>query len=214
VVLAAPSGTGKTTIAHSLVEHSEGYCFSVSATTRAPRDGERDGADYHFVDRARFEEMAGNGELAEWAEVHGELYGTPRKELDDAAARGEHVVLDIDVQGARQIRDSVPEAVLVFVLPPSVEALMARLTGRGTEGQEQVGRRLHTALDELRAVPEFDHVVVNDELERCLDDVRSIVRAEALRAARVSDLDREVEAMRRRIAGILERDYDGVSLQD
>jgi len=211
LVLAAPSGTGKTTLARALVERSDGYRFSVSATTRAPRRGERDGVDYHFVGRERFDEMALAGELAEWAEVHGEAYGTPRAELEKAAEAGEHVVLDIDVQGARQIRVSVPEALLVFVLPPSVPSLVRRLTGRGTESAAQVARRLHTALEELRAVPEFDHVVVNDDLEKCLAEIRGIVRAESRRVARARALEKDVEAMRSEITRILQDEYANVS---
>ena len=204
VVLTAPSGTGKTTLARRLVSDSGGFCFSVSATTRLPRDGEREGTDYYFVDRDGFEAMASDGRLAEWAEVHGEMYGTPRVELESAAARGEHVVLDIDVQGARLIRSSVPEAVLVFVLPPSADALLARLTGRGTEQGAQVARRLRTAVDELKAVAEFDHVVVNDDLERCLNEIRGIVRAEARRTGRARGLEEKVEDLRTRILRVLE----------
>jgi guanylate kinase len=118
LVLAAPSGTGKTTIAHALVERFSRFVFSVSATTRAPRGDEVDGVDYDFLSRAEFEAMIEAGALVEWAEVHGNLYGTPVRNLEAAAARGEHVVLDIDVQGARQIRDKVPDAVLMFVFPP------------------------------------------------------------------------------------------------
>lgn len=175
VVLVATSGTGKTTLAHRLVEESDRYVFSVSATTRPPRDGERDGIDYHFLSKPEFEHRAAAGELAEWAEVHGRLYGTPRAEIEGAAARGEHVVLDIDVQGARQIRRTIPDARLIFVLPPSVGIMMARLRGRGTEDPANIARRLRSALDELAAVPEFDHVVVNDDLEECLDEIRRIV---------------------------------------
>lgn len=214
LVLAAPSGTGKTTLARALVQRSDGYCFSVSATTRAPRSGERDGVDYHFVERTRFDAMIAEGALAEWAEVHGQAYGTPRSELEEAAERGEHVVLDIDVQGARQIRRSVPDALLLFVLPPSVPALVQRLTGRGTESGAQVARRLRTALEELRAVPEFDHVVVNDDLEACLEEIRGIVRAESRRTARARALKKEVEAMRSEIARILQDEYANVTGQE
>lgn len=214
VVLAAPSGTGKTTLARRLVRDSEGFCFSVSATTRSPREGEKDGTDYFFVDRSAFEAMASDGRLAEWAEVHGEMYGTPRAELEEAAARGEHVVLDIDVQGARLIRTSVPEALLVFVLPPSVDVLIERLTGRGTEGGAQVARRLRTALDELQAVAEFDHVVVNDDLERCLEEIRGIVRAEARRTARAGALEEKVEDMRARIARVLQDEFTNVGREN
>lgn len=207
LVIAAPSGTGKTTLAQGLVERSTGYRFSVSATTRARRPGERDGVEYHFVGRERFEAMVAAGELVEWAQVHGEAYGTPRRELAEAEARGEHVVLDIDVQGARQIRAAVPEALLLFVLPPSVSALIGRLRGRGTEEGAQVARRLRTALEELRAVPEFDHVIVNDDVDRCLEEIRTIVRAEAFRTGRATSLEKDVEEMRDEIGRILRSEY-------
>lgn len=176
VVLAAPSGTGKTTLAHRLVEGSDRYRFSVSATTRPPRGAEKDGIDYHFVDRARFEEMRDTGALLEWAEVHGRLYGTPRGPVEEAAEAGIHVLLDIDVQGAGQLREILPDVKLIFVLPPSVEVLLERLGRRGTETPEDVRRRLRTALDELRHVDEFDYVVVNDDLERCAREIDEIVR--------------------------------------
>jgi guanylate kinase len=175
-VLAAPSGTGKTTIARSLVEREDDFAFSISATTRAPRQGERDGVDYEFVDRVTFETMVARGELLEWAEVHGQLYGTPGRNVDAAAKAGKHVVLDIDVQGAAQVRARMPDAVLIFVLPPSVEALVERLARRGTEDRAAVALRLGTALRELDAVEAFDHVVVNDELERTVELVRDLVR--------------------------------------
>lgn len=175
LVLAATSGTGKTTLARRLVEDSDRYVFSTSATTRPPRIGERDGVDYHFLSEAEFERRVEAGAFAEWARVHGRCYGTLRSAIDGVAAAGKHVVLDIDVQGARQIRDAIPDATLVFVLPPSVSTMMARLSGRGTERRHDVARRLRSALDELQAVPEFDYVVVNDDLETCLDDIRRIV---------------------------------------
>jgi guanylate kinase len=208
VVLAATSGTGKTTLAHRLVSGSPNFVFSVSATTRQPRAGEIDGIDYHFVDRGRFEEMVAEDELLEWAEVHGRLYGTPRSELDRAAARGAHVVLDIDVQGARQIKARIPEAILIFVLPPDVHTLVGRLTGRGTEDRADVARRLGSALQELQAVGEFDYVVVNDDLERCVETIRGIVSgngaaietARAVAAGLAADLRRE-------IGRILDEDY-------
>lgn len=214
VVLAAPSGTGKTTLARALVERHERFVFSVSATTRPPRAGEEDGVDYHFVDTATFRDMVRDGELAEWAEVHGRLYGTTRRALDEAADRGEHVVLDIDVQGARQIRDSVPHAVLVFVLPPTVEALLDRLAGRGTEEPGDVVRRLRSALDELQAVPEFDYVVVNDDVERCLARVTGIVDAEACRASRAPGLGNVIGGMVERIHALLQDEHQDALTQE
>ncbi len=211
LVLAAPSGTGKTTLARALVGGREGYTFAVSATTRAPRGAERNGVDYHFVDRPAFHAMIEAGELAEWAEVHGELYGTPRAELVRAAERGEHVVLDIDVQGAGQIRKTMPDAVLVFVLPPSLEALRERLTGRGTEGPDAVARRLRTARQELAAATAFDYVVVNDDLERTLDEIWGIMRAERRRTARRTELTEELEGLRSAIGRLLEQEYSNIS---
>jgi guanylate kinase len=206
VVLTATSGTGKTTLAHSLVAGAGRFVFSVSATTRSPRKGEVDGVDYHFVDHAEFEAMVARGELVEWAEVHGRLYGTPRAELERAGARGEHVVLDIDVQGARQIKARIPDAKLIFVLPPDVDTLMGRLTGRGTETPETVARRLRTALQELQVVEEFDYVVVNDDLERCLDAIRAIVAGKVRPASTGAALE-GARVLRREIGRILEEQY-------
>ena len=205
VVLAAPSGTGKTTLARRLVE-DEDYAFSISATTRKPRAHERNGVDYLFLDRAGFESMIASGELAEWAEVHGRLYGTPRAQLEEAAARGVHVVLDIDVQGAHQLKTAVPDTKLIFVLPPDVDTLLSRLTGRGTEEPAEVARRLGSALGELQAVHDFDYVVVNDDLERCLERIRAIV------SGRVDEMGHEavehdVEAFRSEIRRVLRDRY-------
>lgn len=206
VVLAAPSGAGKTTLARRLVADDEDFVFSVSATTRAPRGSETNGIDYHFLDREGFEARARGGGFAEWAEVHGELYGTPRAEIERAASEGHHVVLDIDVQGARQIRDRVPDAKLIFVLPPDVPTLLARLGARGTEGAAQVARRLRTALEELQAVEDFDYVVVNDDLERCLDTIRAIVRGE-VGEEDAGAVEIDPEAFRKEIEGVLRREY-------
>ncbi|MGD2122398.1 MAG: guanylate kinase [Gemmatimonadota bacterium] len=176
VVLSAPSGAGKTTIARALVEREEDFSFSVSATTRPPREHEVHGVDYWFVSEDEFRSMVGNGEFAEWAEVHGDLYGTPLESLLRAGSRGRHVVLDIDVQGALQIREAVPEALLLFILPPSVDILFERLLGRGTEREETLRRRLTTALHELRAAESFDFFIVNEELDEAIREVRDLVR--------------------------------------
>lgn len=200
LVLSAPSGAGKTTIARALRDRRADVVFSVSATTRAPRAGERDGVDYHFVAEDEFRRMIGAGELIEWAEVHGAFYGTPAANVRRAAERGEHLLLDIDVQGARQIRGAVPQAVHVFILPPSGEVLVQRLVGRGTEDDARVQKRLRNALDELGTAADFDHVVVNDDLDAAVADVEALLegRADAARphppAARmVEEIRAEIE---------------------
>jgi len=205
VVLAAPSGTGKTTLARRLVEGDD-FVFSLSVTTRLPRAHERDGIDYHFVDRSTFEEMVASGEFAEWAEVHGRLYGTPRAQLERAAEGGVHVVLDIDVQGARQLAEAAPDTKLIFVLPPDVGTLVSRLRGRGTEGPAEVARRLESALRELQAVENFEYVVVNDDLERCLGTIRDIVYGE-VRAMGPEAVEHDVEAFRAEIRRILRDEF-------
>lgn len=192
VVLAAPSGTGKTTIARRLVADSDDFVFSVSVTTRPPRPGERDGEDYRFVDDAAFDRMVEEGELVEWAEVHGRLYGTPFRNIEESSARGDHVVLDIDVQGARQIRDRVPNAVRIFLLPPSAEALVERLGRRGTEGRAEILHRLRNAKKELAEARHFEHVVVNDDLEVALRTVRGLARSEPRAMAEVDDVEERV----------------------
>lgn len=176
VVLAAPSGAGKTTIARRLVREDPDFVFSTSVTTRDPRPGEAEGVDYFFTDEDGFRSMVERGELAEWARVHGRLYGTPVRNLEQAAARGEYPLLDIDVQGARQIRERVPEALLIFVLPPSTGLWIDRLRGRGTEAPGELAVRLRSAVAELGAVEGFDVVVLNDDLDETVAEVRRLVR--------------------------------------
>lgn len=189
VVISAPSGAGKTTIARRLVEKHDNVVFSISATTRKPRQGEQDGRDYHFVDDVTFDQMIERGELAEWAVVHGRRYGTPRQEITTALDEGRTVVLDIDVQGARQVRDVFGNALGVFVLPPSADELVRRLSGRASEDPEERRRRLTNARREIEAVTEFDFVVVNDNLDRACARVESILRAEWARVERMRKLD-------------------------
>jgi len=203
LVLAAPSGTGKTTIAHALVDRFDHFVFSVSATTRPPRGGEIDGEDYEFVSREGFQEMVARGELVEWAEVHGNFYGTPRRNLDAARERGEFVVLDIDVQGARQIRDRIPDAILVFIFPPSARDLWTRLTVRGTEPLEEVRRRMTAAAVEMQAAADFDYVVVNDDLDRAIARILAVVEAEGHRSRRTLDLGGEVRRIQADIEEVL-----------
>ena len=207
IVLAAPSGTGKTTIARILVDEEPDFAFSISATTREPRTGEVNGVDYHFVDEARFREMIARGEMAEWAEVHGRLYGTPRRELERAAEAGVHAVLDIDVQGAAQIGASVEDAILVFILPPNAEEMMLRLTSRGTETDDQIQRRLRSALEELGRVGEFHHVVVNSDLDDAVAEARGIARGTGTGRSPSEEAAR-IEALRADLARILETRFN------
>lgn len=196
LVLAAPSGAGKTTLARALVERNENVVFSISATTRPPRSGERDGHDYFFVDDAEFDRLAREGDLLEWAIVHDRRYGTPRHGVRAALDRGDTVVLDIDFQGARQVRAAFDDAVLIYVLPPSTEELVRRLLKRATEDAAGRQRRLLTAREELAAVDEFDYVVVNDDLERAVRTLEAILRSEASRPGRRTDLDDRLAQLR------------------
>ena len=176
-VITGPSGVGKGTLIRGLLERVSGLELSVSATTRAPRPGEVDGVDYHFLTPDEFDARVAAGDFVEHATYSGNRYGTLRSELERPLAKGEGVVLEIEVQGARQVRAAIPEAVAVFIAPPSREALRARLLSRGTDSSEQVDARLQTAVRELEAQPEFAHVVVNDRLEEATGELASIVHA-------------------------------------
>jgi len=176
-VVTGPSGVGKGTLIRGLLERVSGLELSVSATTRAPRPGEVDGVDYHFLTPDEFDARVAAGDFVEHATYSGNRYGTLRSELERPLAKGEGVVLEIEVQGARQVRAAIPEAVAVFIAPPSREALRARLLSRGTDSSEQVDARLQTAVRELEAQPEFAHVVVNDRLEEATGELASIVGA-------------------------------------
>jgi len=177
-VITGPSGVGKGTLIRGLMERVPALQLSVSATTRAPRPGERDGVDYHFLTREDFDRRVAAQEFVEHADYAGRSYGTLRSELDDRLRAGVPVVLEIEVQGARQVRAAMPEAVQVFIAPPSLDALRARLIGRGTDSAQEVERRLRVAEQELAAQPEFGHVVVNDRLEDALERLTAIVAAE------------------------------------
>jgi guanylate kinase len=199
IILSAPSGGGKTTIAKQLLAVRGDIGYSVSCTTRAPRPGEVDGKDYHFLSRAAFLEKQAREEFAEFADVHGNFYGTLRTEIGRVLATQRHVLMDIDVQGARQMMSAFPQSVTVFVLPPSAEVLLDRLQNRKTESPQQLAARLHSALRELRAVDEYEYVVVNDDLDHAVKQVSSIVDAEVVRRERVSGLRHQVEALVNRL---------------
>jgi guanylate kinase len=177
-VITGPSGVGKGTLIRTLMEQLPALELSVSATTRAPRPGEEPGVDYHFLSDAEFARRVRDGEFVEHAQYSGRRYGTLRSELERRTAAGVPVVLEIEVQGARQVRDALPEAVQIFIVPPSEEALRTRLVGRGTDPPEAVQQRLATARAELAARDEFHHVVVNDRLEDAVAQLVGIVRAE------------------------------------
>jgi guanylate kinase len=177
-VVSAPSGTGKTTVCHALVQRDPGIEFSVSHTTRAQRSSERAGRDYHFVDRGEFERMIAAGAFVEHAEYAGNLYGTSVASLDEPLRRGADLLLEVDVQGALQLRERRPDARFIFLLPPSLEELERRLRGRNTDAPEVVERRLALVRRELEAVHAFDYAVVNDDVERTIEALRAIVAAE------------------------------------
>lgn len=195
LILSSPSGGGKTTISRMLLDRRSDVGYSISCTTRPPRANEVHSRDYFFVSRDEFASMRERGEFAESAEVHGNWYGTLRSQVDRVLGQERHVIMDIDVQGARQFRAAYPESVLVFLLPPSAEALMQRLTGRQTESGDGFRTRVRAAREELRAAVSYQYAVVNDDLESAYRVVSSIIDAEAVRHARQPQLTARVTAL-------------------
>ncbi len=178
IVLAGPTAVGKGTVVKYILEHYPNVHLSVSATTRSPRPGEIDGKSYYFLTHEQFDEMIASGDMLEYAVVHGQnKYGTPKQPVLAALQAGKQVILEIDIQGARQVKASMPEAKLVFIAPPSWDELVKRLQGRGTETAEEQARRLETAKDELAAQSEFDYVVINDEVAECASKVVDLLQA-------------------------------------
>jgi guanylate kinase len=194
LVVSAPSGAGKTTLCKRLLDEVSGLRFSVSFTTRAPRPGEREGVDYHFVGRDEFERRRQNGEFVEWAVVDGECYGTSARAVKEATGSGQDVLLDIDSQGAESVRRLIPDAVLIFIMPPGKEALRKRLMKRGTDTPETMARRLSLARGEIVKAPLYDYVIINDDLEEAYDRLRSLVVASRCRRERQMARIKEITA--------------------
>ncbi|NTU43140.1 MAG: guanylate kinase [Nitrospirales bacterium] len=187
-VVSAPSGAGKTTLCQKLCEILPGISHSVSYTTRSPRPGEIDGVHYTFVDQGEFRSMVAGGEFLEWAEVHGNLYGTSRGRVEASLMEGADIILDVDVQGARQIKEKLPDSILLFILPPSMEVLQERLTGRQSDSEEVIRRRIMRAKEEISEYKRYDYVIVNDLFDDALRELFAIVTAER---ARIGTIDHE-----------------------
>lgn len=183
LIISGPSGSGKGTVVEQLCK-KENFSLSISATTRAPREYEKDGVHYFFHTREEFLHMQEHKELLEWAEFCGNYYGTPRKYVVEQLAQGKNVILEIEVQGALQVKKIYPDGILVFLMPPNLEELGRRLTNRGTEDKETINRRIHRALEEMELAQEYDYVVINDTVEQATEDLLAIVQAERMRCSR------------------------------
>jgi len=205
LVLSAPSGGGKTTIAKMLLQGRADLGYSVSATTRPKRPDERDGVDYHFLTREEFVRRRDQGEFLEWATYGGELYGTLKSEIERIFASGRNAVLDVEIEGARQIRKNFPNALLLFVLPPSAEALVERLTGRQTEDPELMRARILRAADELVAIDAYDYAIFNEDLIVAVAQVAAILEAESWRVARQDTLPGVIQELRRDVVKAAEK---------
>jgi guanylate kinase len=187
VVLAAPSGGGKTTLSRKIVETIPNIEISISYTTRAMRDGETDGVHYYFITKDEFKKKIDEGDFVEYAEVHEKFYGTSISKLKEITDAGKHVFLDIDVQGAEQIKKKFPNAILIFILPPNFNVLKQRLAGRKTESDDQIKLRLKDAQKELEEVHSYDYIVVNDKLEKAAEEIKSVIIAEELKVSENKD---------------------------
>jgi guanylate kinase len=206
LVLSSPSGGGKTTIARALLTARENLGFSISATTRAPRSGEKDGVDYHFLTVDEFVERRERGEFLEWAEYSGNLYGTLEAEVERVLGEGRHVVLDIEIEGAKQVREHRSDVASIFVLPPSADVLVKRLVGRDQDGADTgVRARLERAMEEVREASEYDYVVVNDDRTQAVSEVAAIIDSESRRPSRVLDLDKQLADLQNGIGAIIDQ---------
>lgn len=192
IVLSGPSGSGKGTICKSFLEKNEKVGLSISATTRAPRDGEVDGTHYFFIDKPKFEEMIQKQELLEYVHVFDNYYGTPKKYVEDKIESGDDVILEIEIEGAMNIKESYPDAVLIFVLPPTIEELRRRICSRGTETMEQIEQRLDRSIREISEIEQYSYFIVNDDLEYSVKELEAIVLAEKDRVSRYIKQIREL----------------------
>ena len=192
IVVSGPSGAGKSTVLARALAEMDRLQFSISHTTRAPRPAEKDGVDYHFSNRPAFTKMRDAGEFLEWAEVHGELYGTARSEYDRAREQGVDLLLDVDVQGAAQVRAQFADAVSIFILPPSYLALERRLRGRGPNDEAQFRRRLDAAREELSLYRDYEYAIVNEHLEDSVEELKSVIRAARCRTTRVDGIAQRI----------------------
>ena len=205
LVLSSPSGGGKTTIARALLTARENLGFSISATTRAPRSGEKDGVDYHFLTVDEFVERRERGEFLEWAEYSGNLYGTLEAEVERVLGEGQHVVLDIEIEGAKQVREHRSDVASIFVLPPSADVLVKRLVGRDQDGADtRVRARLERAMEEVREASEYDYVVVNDDRTQAVSEVAAIIDSESRRPQRVLNLETQLADLQTGIGAIID----------
>lgn len=191
IVVSGPSGCGKGTVLAEILKNGNIF-YSVSATTRAPRQGEIDGVNYHFYSKEKFEQLIESGGMLEYASYCGNYYGTPRKPVEDMLENGKHVILEIEVQGAMKIREKCPEAVFVFILPPSLKELRRRLGKRGTEIEDVIERRLGEAAGEIRQAKKYDYAVVNGDLKAAVDDLKAIIRAEESKVKNIGNVIDEI----------------------
>lgn len=192
LIVSGPAGTGKGTVCKEVLERNKDILYSISATTRKPRVGEMDGINYFFIDEEEFNKKVENNEFLEYAYVHTNHYGTPREFVVDKINNGETVLLEIDVQGALQVKKNYPEAVLVFILPPTMEELKNRIVKRGTESEEDINRRFKNAFKELDCIEEYDYFVINNKIENAISDIESIIKAERLKVKRNLDIKDKV----------------------
>lgn len=206
LVLSSPSGGGKTTIARTLVSAREDIGFSVSATTRKEREGEHDGRDYHFLEKEEFLRRSDNGEFLEWAEYGGQLYGTLASEVDAVLRARRHVVLDIEVRGARQVRQRREDVVSIFILPPSAEVLVKRLKQRGgDEAGPDLRKRMLRAMEEIEEASNYDYIVMNDDLTQAVSEVASIIDSESCRSHRIPSLQEDLDNLHQGLTEIVDR---------